>query len=79
MMNAAIAGDDYYNVGVDDIEIGDDDNDDDDGDDGEDNSDLLFVSNCMLNHEVMEGRVSLWFPDSTTIVLLGKHFITIIF
>ena len=50
MMNAAIAGDDDDN----DDDYGDDD---DDGDD-EDNSDLLFVSNCMLNHEVMEGRVS---------------------
>ena len=67
MMNAEIVGDDY-NVDADDIEIGDDDNDDDDGKD-EDNSDLLFVSNCMLNHEVVEGRVSFWFPDSTTIVL----------
>ena len=72
MMNAAIAGDDDDNDD-------DDGDDDDDDDDDEDNSDLLFVSNCMLNHEVMEGRVSLWFPDSTTIVLLGKHFITIIF
>ena len=55
MMNAAIVGDD-------------DDNDDDDGDD-EDNSDLFLVSNCMLDHEVVEGRVSFWLPDSTTIVL----------
>ena len=77
MMNAEIVGDDY-NVDADDIEIGDDDNDDDDGKD-EDNSDLLFVSNCMLNHEVMEGRVSFWFPDTTTIVLRSKHFITTIF
>ena len=77
MVNAEIVGDDY-NVDADDIEIGDDDNDDDDGKD-EDNSDLLFVSNCMLNHEVMEGRVSFWFPDTTTIVLLSKHFITTIF
>ena len=65
MMNAAIVGDDY-------------DNDDDDGDD-EDNSDLFLVSNCMLNHEVMEGRVSIWFPDTTTFVLRSKHFITTIF
>ena len=71
MMNAAIAGNDDDND--------DDDGDDDDDDDDEDNSDLLFVSNCMLNHEVMEGRVSFWFPDSTTIVLLSKHLITTIF
>ena len=77
MMNAEIVGDDY-NVDADDIEIGDDDNDDDDGKD-EDNSDLLFVSNCMLNHEVMEGRVSIWFPDTTTFVLRSKNFITTIF
>ena len=77
MMNAEIVGDDY-NVDADDIEIGDDDNDDDVGKD-EDNSDLLFVSNCMLNHEVMEGRVSIWFPDTTTFVLRSKHFITTIF